>query len=145
MRNLFLMCAVALCIPLISLDSAEAGDGGGKKSKSARVQIQNADPAVGGIDLAVWIRPVGTPFPTTVGGVKRQLIFIGVGEMRNSAKLKNGRYSIALVPAAVNQLPDNTPTSSVVGQVIADQEFSINGVDRLVDVRSTGQTINFVR
>jgi len=115
------------------------GGGGGKKASSARVVITNVE-AVSGISVAAWVRRVGTNVPSTLGGLRSQLIFLGPGETRQTNNLRNGDYIITTVDVNNLALPDNTPIDQddIESVAIASTTFAIDGVDRTVDVNSAG-------
>jgi hypothetical protein len=140
-KNFLFIAIVTVCTALVSSDNAMAvvlGGGGGKSKSKARVVLENTEPA-NGIGIAAWIRPVGTPLPATLGAFRGKLIYMGPGETRQTAKLKNGAYTISIVNAAQTAGPANTPVNqNNLPQILGNQNFNINGNNRTANVSRSG-------
>lgn len=142
MKNFIVCGLVAICAVVMTGDEALATGGGGGKTKSrARVVFRNTEPAAGE-GIAVWVRPVGTALPATLGQLRSQLIFAGPGETRSTNQLKNGAYEVSSVLARDTVGPANTPLTpaAVAGLVIGSTQTNINGVDRTFNVNSAALT-----
>ena len=136
MKSFILLAfAIALLIPTQSVLAL----GGGKANPNAKFQLTSAEPS-DGISIAVWVRPVGTPVPATLGALRNMLIFVDASETRFTGGLNEGEFSITIFDAA------NTvgAASTVISQADVDnldietRTFDISDNNVLVSFDSDG-------
>jgi len=134
----FILLAFAIAL-LIPTQSVLALGGGGKANPNAKFQLTSAEPS-DGISIAVWVRPVGTPVPATLGALRNMLIFVDASETRFTGGLNEGEFSITIFDAA------NTVgvASTVISQADVDnldietRTFDISDNNVLVSFDSDG-------